>query len=67
MEEDTVDKPVHDASTQGIAVGNDCSLPGEISTHDSNQDDDDCSLPMLSDSELSLTTKPYKELENDLY
>eukprot|EP00957_Ditylum_brightwellii_P022092 1666455-Ditylum_brightwellii.AAC.1 len=67
MEEDTVNGLVHDTSTQGIAVGDDGSLPREISIHDSNQDDDDCSLPTLSDSELSLTTEPYEELENDLY
>ena len=67
MELGTVDEPVHDASTQGIAAVNDGSLPGEISIHDSNKNDDDCSLPTLSDIELSLTTKPYKELEDDLY
>eukprot|EP00957_Ditylum_brightwellii_P186159 14172574-Ditylum_brightwellii.AAC.1 len=67
MEEDTVDELAHDTLTQGIAVGNDGSLPREISIHDSNQDDDDCFLPTLSDIDLSLTTKPYKELENDLY
>eukprot|EP00957_Ditylum_brightwellii_P190201 14478036-Ditylum_brightwellii.AAC.1 len=64
MEEDTVDEPVHDTSTQDIAVGNDGSPSGEISIHDSNKDDDDCSLLTLSDSELSLTTKPYKESED---
>eukprot|EP00957_Ditylum_brightwellii_P016343 1228473-Ditylum_brightwellii.AAC.1 len=63
MEVETVDELVHDASTQGIAVGNDGSLPGEISIYDSNKNDDDCSLPNLSDSDLSVTTKPYKELE----
>eukprot|EP00957_Ditylum_brightwellii_P118486 9036668-Ditylum_brightwellii.AAC.1 len=67
MEEDTVDELVHDISTQGIAVGNDGSLPRQISILDSNQDDDDCSLPTLSNSNLSLTTKPYQELENDFY
>eukprot|EP00957_Ditylum_brightwellii_P058100 4406214-Ditylum_brightwellii.AAC.1 len=60
MEEDTVDGLVNDTSTQGIAVDNDGSLPRQISIHDSNQGDDDCSLPTLSDSELSLTTEPYK-------
>eukprot|EP00957_Ditylum_brightwellii_P071448 5431282-Ditylum_brightwellii.AAC.1 len=67
MEEDTVDELVHDASTQGRAIGTDRSLPGEISIHYSNQDNDDCSLPILSNSDLSLTTKPYQKLENDLY
>ena len=67
MEEDTVDELVHDTSTQGISVGNDGSLPGQISIHDSNQNDDDCYLLTLSDSDLSLTTEPYQELENDLY
>eukprot|EP00957_Ditylum_brightwellii_P061620 4675950-Ditylum_brightwellii.AAC.1 len=52
MEEETVDELVHDTSTQGKTIGNDGSLPGEISIHDSNQDDDDCSLPTLSDSDL---------------
>eukprot|EP00957_Ditylum_brightwellii_P147419 11225488-Ditylum_brightwellii.AAC.1 len=54
-------------TTQGISVGNDGSLPGEISIHDFNENDDDCSLPTLSDSELSLTTETYKELEDDSY
>eukprot|EP00957_Ditylum_brightwellii_P060785 4614925-Ditylum_brightwellii.AAC.1 len=67
MEEDTVNGLVHDTSTRGIAVGDDGSLPGDISIHDSNQEDDDCSLPTLSDGDLSLTTEPYKELEDDLY
>eukprot|EP00957_Ditylum_brightwellii_P160586 12225655-Ditylum_brightwellii.AAC.1 len=67
MEVETVDEPVHNASTQGIAVGNDGSLPEETSIHDSNKNDDDCSLPALSDIELSLTTKPYDELEDNLY
>eukprot|EP00957_Ditylum_brightwellii_P052949 4014397-Ditylum_brightwellii.AAC.1 len=60
MAEDTVDEYVHDTSTQGIAVGNDGSLLGEISIHYSNQDDEDCSLPTISDSDLSLTTEPYQ-------
>eukprot|EP00957_Ditylum_brightwellii_P170151 12952156-Ditylum_brightwellii.AAC.1 len=67
MEEDTMDELVHDTLTQGIAVGNDGSLPRQISIHDSNQDNDDCSSPTLSDSDLSLTTGPYQELENDFY
>eukprot|EP00957_Ditylum_brightwellii_P087280 6643097-Ditylum_brightwellii.AAC.1 len=67
MEEDTVDELVHDTSTQGIALGNNGSIPIQNSIHDCNQDDADCSLPTLSDSDLSLTTKPYKELENDVY
>eukprot|EP00957_Ditylum_brightwellii_P178686 13610580-Ditylum_brightwellii.AAC.1 len=65
MEEDTVDELVHDTSMQGRAIGNDGSLPEQISIHDSNQDDNDCSLQTLSD--LSLTTEPYQELENDFY
>eukprot|EP00957_Ditylum_brightwellii_P200895 15313905-Ditylum_brightwellii.AAC.1 len=67
MEVEAVNELVHDASTQCIAVGNDGSLHREISIHDSNKDDDYCSLPTLSDIELSLTTEPYKELEDDLY
>ena len=67
MEEDTVDELVHDTLTQDIAVGNDESLPGEISIHYSNQDNDNYSLPTLSNSDLSLTTKPYQELEDDFY
>eukprot|EP00957_Ditylum_brightwellii_P065400 4961225-Ditylum_brightwellii.AAC.1 len=67
MEEDTVDALVHDTSTQGMAVDNDDSLPVEISIHYSNQDNDNCSLPTLSNSHLSLTTEPYQELENAFY
>eukprot|EP00957_Ditylum_brightwellii_P033858 2565783-Ditylum_brightwellii.AAC.1 len=67
MEVETVDEPVHDAPTHGIAAVNDGSLPGEISVHDSNKNDDDCSLPTLSDIELPFTTEPYEQLEDDLY
>eukprot|EP00957_Ditylum_brightwellii_P174784 13308227-Ditylum_brightwellii.AAC.1 len=67
MEKDTVDELVHNTPTQCIAVGNDGSLPGEVGIHDSNQDNDDCSLLTLSNSDLSLTTKPYQELGNDFY
>eukprot|EP00957_Ditylum_brightwellii_P047670 3621857-Ditylum_brightwellii.AAC.1 len=65
MEEDTVDESVHDTSTEGRAIGNDGSLPEQITIHDSNQVDDDCSLQTFSD--LSLTKEPYQKLENDLY
>eukprot|EP00957_Ditylum_brightwellii_P136469 10407748-Ditylum_brightwellii.AAC.1 len=41
MKKDIVDELVHDTSTQGKVIGNDGSLPQEISIHDSNQDDDD--------------------------
>eukprot|EP00957_Ditylum_brightwellii_P207710 15354200-Ditylum_brightwellii.AAC.1 len=61
MDKETVDEQVHDTSTQGRAVGNDGSPPGEITINESHQDDDDDSLQIFSD--LSLTKKPFLEVE----
>eukprot|EP00957_Ditylum_brightwellii_P160860 12247918-Ditylum_brightwellii.AAC.1 len=61
MDKETVDEQVHDALTQGRVAGNDGSPPGQISTNESNQDDDYDSLQTLGD--LSLIEEPFLEVE----
>ena len=67
MDLDTVCEAGNDDSTQGLAGVNDDIPLGVMNILDYNQDNDDCSLPTLSGIDLSLTTEPYEELENNLF
>ena len=67
MDLETVCEAGNDDSTQGLAEFNDDIPLGVMNICDYNQDNDDCSLPTLSGIDLSLTTEPYKELEENLF
>eukprot|EP00957_Ditylum_brightwellii_P124882 9520002-Ditylum_brightwellii.AAC.1 len=61
MDKETLDKQIHDASTQGRAVVNDVVPTEVITINDSKQDDDDDSLQTVSN--LSLLRESFEDVE----